>query len=80
MGADRARRLAPAGRFLLYTGGAIVAGRDGLQESLVPIADEAGVDLAYEEIDPDVFGGMLRRPACREVERIAAVGAVLTAP
>jgi hypothetical protein len=33
--------------------------------------------MTYEELDPDVFGGMLRRPAYDDVERIAAVGAVI---
>lgn len=74
------RRLAPGGRFLLYTGSAIVAGRDGVHEALSRLIDEAGLDLAYEEIDPDVFGGTLGQTAYRAVERIAAVGAVLTAP
>ncbi|HYD26504.1 methyltransferase [Brevundimonas sp.] len=74
------RRLAPGGRFLLYTGSAIVAGRDGVREALLAIAEEHGLRLAYEEIDPDVFGGALARPAYCDVERIAAVGAVLSAP
>lgn len=73
-------RLAPGGRFLLYTGSAIVAGRDGVHEALAQLAEGGGLALAYEEIDPDVFGGTLDRDAYRNVERIAAVGAVLTAP
>lgn len=73
-------RLTPGGRFLLYTGSAIVAGRDGVREALAALAEARGLSLAYEEIDPDVFGGMLRQDAYRDVERIAAVGAVLTAP
>ena len=71
---------APGGRFLLYTGSAIVAGRDGVREALAALAEARGLGLVYEEIDPDVFGGMLRQDAYRDVERIAAVGAVLTAP
>lgn len=77
---DGVRRLAPGGRFLLYTGSAIVAGRDGVREALVQIAEERGLGLSYEEIDPDVFGGTLGQNAYKDVERIAAVGAVLTAP
>jgi SAM-dependent methyltransferase len=73
-------RLAPGGRFLLYTGSAIVAGRDGVREALARIAENRGLDLTYEEIDPDVFGGTLRQAAYEDVERIAVVGAVLTAP
>jgi len=72
-------RLAPGGRFLLYTGSAIVGGRDHIRESLTRLAGEHGLRLNYEEIDPDVFGGVLRQAAYRDVERIAAVGAVLTA-
>jgi methylase of polypeptide subunit release factors len=72
-------RLAPGGRFLLYTGSAIVAGRDGVREALARIASDRGLGLSYEEIDPDVFGGTLGQDAYRDVERIAAVGAVLTA-
>lgn len=75
-----AGRLAPGGRFLLYTGSAIVAGRDGVREALVALAKARELHLAYDEIDPDVFGGMLRQDAYRDVERIAAIGAVLTAP
>jgi methylase of polypeptide subunit release factors len=77
---DGVRRLSEGGRFLLYTGSAIVAGRDGVREALLRIAEEQGLHLSYEEIDPDVFGGTLRQDAYRDVERIAAVGAVLTAP
>jgi methylase of polypeptide subunit release factors len=73
-------RLASGGRFLLYTGSAIVAGRDGVREALAAMAEEAGLRLDYEEIDPDVFGGTLGQDAYRDVERIAAVGAVLSAP
>ena len=36
----------------------------------------AGCSFDYREIDPDIFGGTLRLPAYREVERIAAVGLV----
>ncbi|HYC68222.1 class I SAM-dependent methyltransferase [Brevundimonas sp.] len=73
------RRLAPGGRFLLYTGSAIVRGRDGVREALARVAEERGLALFYEEIDPDVFGGTLGQNAYKDVERIAAVGAVLTA-
>lgn len=72
-------RLRPGGRFLLYTGSAIVGGRDPLRDALERLAQQGGCDLHYEEIDPDVFGGTLGEPAYAGVERIAAVGAVLTA-
>lgn len=73
-------RLTSGGRFLLYTGSAIVRGRDLIYDELARLASAGGYALDYEEIDPDVFGGTLRQEAYREVERIAAIGAVLRAP
>jgi SAM-dependent methyltransferase len=70
------RRLAPGGRLLLYTGVAIVEGRNPLFERLAHEAD--GFELRLEEIDPDIFGEELAKPAYSDVERIAAVGAVVT--
>jgi len=77
---DGLPRLRPGGRFLLYTGSAIVRGRDGVRAGLERLASAHSCRLDYDEIDPDVFGGVLRQQAYREVERIAVVGAVLTAP
>lgn len=71
-------RLAPGGRLLLYTGAPVVAGEDVVRAALTSLARRRGAHLAYEEIDPDVFGASLARPAYAEVERIAAVGAVVT--
>lgn len=75
-------RLRAGGRFLLYSGAPIVEGSDLLRAHLEDIVAGTEVDLSYEEIDPDVFGGLLKRPAYAQVERIAAIGAVLssTAP
>jgi SAM-dependent methyltransferase len=73
-----ARRLGSGGRMLLYTGSAIVAGRDGLREALERDLAALGCGLVYEEIDPDIFGEQLDLPAYRSVERIAAVGAVIS--
>jgi hypothetical protein len=71
-------KLAPGGRFLLYTGSAILrGGRDRLREGLEALAEHAGARLSYRELDPDVFGEELEKPAYRQAERIAAVGAVL---
>ncbi len=72
-----AARLAPGGRFVLYTGSAIVDGRDGLREALVSRLDPSCHDLSYEELDPDIFGGQLASKAYENVERIAAIGAVI---
>ena len=71
-------RLRPGGRFALYTGSPIIEGRDLLHAELERIAAGVGARLTYEELDPDVFGGMLGQQAYSQVERIAAVGAVLT--
>lgn len=72
-----AEKLAPDGRLLLYTGSAIVDGRDALREGLEEAMAAHGCSVAYREIDPDIFGEELDKPAYAEVERIAAVGAVV---
>lgn len=72
-------RLTPGGgRLLLYTGSAIVRGRDRLRTTLATVAEEARCSFRYYEIDPDVFPGTLRKPAYWAAERIAAVGVVMT--
>jgi methylase of polypeptide subunit release factors len=72
------RRLAPRGRLILYTGSAIVRGEDLLGGALATLAREAGCSLGYRELDPDVFGEELQRPAYAEVDRIAVVAAIFT--
>jgi len=74
---EAARRVEPGGAVLLYTGSAIVAGRDGLRDALEQSLPAAGCMMAYREIDPDIFGEQLDQPGYEEVERIAAVGAVI---
>lgn len=71
-------RLKPGGRFALYTGSPVVEGRDLLRAELGSAARAAGARLDYTEIDPDIFGSLLRQEAYHEVERIAAVGAVFS--
>jgi hypothetical protein len=71
-------RLATGGRLLMYTGSAIVDGKDAFHERLEPVLEAAGCDLAYREMDPDVFGGLLNHPAYWKVERVAAVAVVAT--
>lgn len=82
MAAEVAARLSPGGRLLLYTGSAIVGGRDALKAALADAMHAAGCTLRYRELDPDIFGEELERPAyaTARVERIAAVGAVITRP
>lgn len=72
-----ASRLEPGGAVLLYTGSAIVGGRDVLHEALSGRLPALGCTLRYSEIDPDIFGELLDEPGYEQVERIAAVGAVI---
>jgi len=73
-------RLAPGGRLLLYTGVAIVDGRDPFIEELAPVLEAAGCTWSYREIDPDVFGEELERSTYTVADRIAAVELVATRP
>lgn len=73
------RRLEPGGRLILYTGSAIVEGRDALREALERELPALGGSLRYCELDPDIYGEELEKPAYADVERIAAVGAVVEA-
>ncbi len=73
-----AGQLAPQGRFVLYTGSAIVDGVDALHDALQEGLDTTAFDLAYEELDPDIFGEQLSSPGYEDVERIAAVSAIIT--
>lgn len=72
-----AERIDPGGLILLYTGSAIVAGRDQLREALEDALPKLGCTCRYGEIDPDIFGEQLDQPGYEEVERIAAIGAVI---
>lgn len=72
-----ARRIETGGTILLYTGSAIVAGRDALREALEERLPDLGCSLRYAEIDPDIFGELLDQPGYEAVERIAAIGAVI---
>jgi methylase of polypeptide subunit release factors len=73
-------RLSPGGRLLLYTGSAIVEGRDALREALERELGGRRCSVRYREIDPDIYGEELGEPAYQDVERIAAVGAVIEKP
>jgi SAM-dependent methyltransferase len=66
-------RLMPGGTLLLYTGTAIIKGRDHLRDLLSPMLDSSDLAWHYEELDPDVFGEELDEPAYAEADRIAAV-------
>jgi hypothetical protein len=66
-------RLRAGGTLLLYTGIAIVDGRDEFLEAILPPLKAACDSWSYEELDPDIFGGQLDCEGYEEVERIAAV-------
>lgn len=72
-----AGRIEPGGAILLYTGSAIVDGRDGFREALSGRLPALGCSLRYAEIDADIFGELLDQPGYEAVERVAAVGAVI---
>jgi methylase of polypeptide subunit release factors len=66
-------RLAPGGRLLLYTGSAIVDGKDVFHEALQSRLAKRDLRFEYEEVDPDVFGEELDHPPYNHVDRIAVV-------
>ncbi|MEW6024265.1 MAG: class I SAM-dependent methyltransferase [Pseudomonadota bacterium] len=66
-------RLRPGGTLLLYTGIAIVDGRDEFLETVQPKLEARCSTWRYEELDPDIFGGQLDCEGYEDVERIAAV-------
>jgi release factor glutamine methyltransferase len=65
-------RLRPGGRLLLYTATPVRDGEHVLWPQLAPLL--RGTRHRYVELDPDVFGEELDRPAYSRVERIAVVG------
>ncbi|WP_434568535.1 class I SAM-dependent methyltransferase [Pseudomonas sp. R3-56] len=71
-------RLTPGGSLVLYTGVAMVDGRDPFLEALGPWRDSAQYAWTYRELDPDVFGEELLTPGYQDVERIAVVALVVT--
>lgn len=71
-------KLAPGGRLVLHTGVSVVDGRDPLLDGLRERVPAVGWSMWYHELDPDIFGEDLDAPPYRDVERIAAVGMVLT--
>ncbi|MDD0843569.1 class I SAM-dependent methyltransferase [Pseudomonas sp. Gutcm_11s] len=71
-------QLAPGGCLLLYTGVAMVGGRDPLLEYCKATLPGQSVVWSYREMDPDVFGEQLLEPGYEAVERIAAVALTIT--
>jgi methylase of polypeptide subunit release factors len=73
-----AERLQPGGHMILYTGVAIIEGKDEFKNALAQEMAARGCSLQYRELDPDIFGEELDKPPYRNVERIAAVAAVIS--
>jgi methylase of polypeptide subunit release factors len=71
-------RLNHGGSLVLYTGVAIVAGRDPFLDAVRPYIEDSSMDWRYQELDPDVFGEELLEPGYEQVERIAAIELVVT--
>jgi SAM-dependent methyltransferase len=69
--------LNPKGRLIMHTGVSIVEGRDVLLDALRARLSSVGLTIGYHELDPDIFGDELDQPAYADVDRIAAVGAVV---
>jgi methylase of polypeptide subunit release factors len=71
------KRLREKGSLLLYTGVAMVDGKDPFLAAVTSRLRDAGFAWHYAEMDPDVFGEELDTPAYAGADRIAVV--VLTA-
>lgn len=78
-GAAGARRLGAGGAMLLYTGSPVRKGRHGFREMLEQRLPR-DCRLEFREIDPDIFPGLLGSEGYEDVERIAAIGAVIIRP
>jgi methylase of polypeptide subunit release factors len=72
------QRLAPGGTLLLYTGVAMVDGRDPFLEEVRTRLDGQDVAWRYRELDPDVFGEELEAGVYAHTDRIAAVVLTVT--
>jgi methylase of polypeptide subunit release factors len=70
--------LKPGASLALYTGSCVVNGEDIFHQHLKQIIPTDLFSFTYEEIDPDVFGEQLTLDQYKDVERIAAIGLVLT--
>lgn len=71
-------RLSVGGTLLLYTGVAIVEGRDALLDAARLRLAGPEFGWCYRELDPDVFSEQLDEPGYGQVERIAAVVLTVT--
>jgi methylase of polypeptide subunit release factors len=70
-------RLSAGGRLLLFTATPVVDGRNVLAVRVREISVQRTTSWSWQEIDPDVFGEELDRPAYRDVERLAVVSLMM---
>lgn len=61
-------------KLLLYTGSAVVHGKDIFYPEVKDLIKSSRREFSYEELDPDVFGEQLSNELYQDVERIAAIG------
>lgn len=73
-------RLVPGGSLVLFTGAAIVEGRDLFEEEAIRLCEAGGLRWSYREYDPDAYGEELDDPAYERAERIALVVLTATRP
>ncbi|WP_267356304.1 MULTISPECIES: class I SAM-dependent methyltransferase [unclassified Methylobacterium] len=73
-------RLAPGGTLVLFTGAAIVEGKDPFRDAVAELCIGAGLDWTYREFDPDAYGEELATGAYDAVERLALVVLTATRP
>jgi release factor glutamine methyltransferase len=64
------------GQLVLYTGAPVVDGRNVLQDRLAPLLLSEASAFSWEELDPDVFGEELERPAYRDTDRLSVVALI----
>lgn len=75
---EGSERLNRGGILLLYTGVPIEGGRNPLLAYARSVLEGPRFIFDYAEIDPDVFGEELERPAYRRTDRLAAVVLIVT--
>ncbi|GAA2890045.1 hypothetical protein Acy02nite_32780 [Actinoplanes cyaneus] len=68
-----AKRLAPGGSLVLFSGTGIIDGRDPLRQAAEQRLAGTGLAWSYREVDPDVYDEELDGPAYGRAERIAVV-------
>lgn len=71
-------RLTRGGSLLLFTGAAMVGGRDPFQAAVQALLERTELSWSYREVDVDVFGEELGWPPYDRADRIALVVLTLT--